>query len=76
MNITLELEREDDGRWLAEAPELPGVMAYGATPKDAAARVQALALRVIADKLENGEFVPGLDAISFAMPHHEPVAVR
>lgn len=49
MNITLELEREDDGRWLAEAPELPGVMAYGATPKDAAARVQALALRVIAD---------------------------
>ncbi len=76
MKIQLEFEREDDGRWLAEAPDLPGVMAYGVTPKDAAARVQALALRVIADKLENGEFVPGLEAISFAMPHHEPVALR
>lgn len=51
MHLTLELEREADGRWLAEAPELPGVMAYGATPKDAAARVQALALRVIADTM-------------------------
>lgn len=75
MKIQLEFEREENGRWLAEAPDLPGVMAYGASPKDAATRVQALALRVIADKLENGEFVPSLDAVSFVMPHHEPVAV-
>jgi predicted RNase H-like HicB family nuclease len=47
MNLTLEYEQEQDGRWLAEVPQLPGVMAYGATPAEAMARAQALALRVL-----------------------------
>ena len=49
MTLGIELEREDDGRWLAEVPTLAGVMCYGQTREDAVARVQALALRVIAD---------------------------
>ena len=52
MGLTVELEQEIDGRWLAEVPELPGVLAYGATRPEAVARVQALALRVIADRLD------------------------
>jgi predicted RNase H-like HicB family nuclease len=56
--LKIESEREDDGRWIAEVPALPGVMAYGDTNADARARVQALALRVIADRLENGEPLP------------------
>jgi predicted RNase H-like HicB family nuclease len=58
MKLTIEVEREADGRWLTEVPELPGVMAYGQTQQEAIARVQALALRVLADRLENGESVP------------------
>jgi predicted RNase H-like HicB family nuclease len=58
MNITLECEQEDDGRWLAEVPELPGVLAYGQTPAEAMARAEVLALRVLADRLENGEVEP------------------
>lgn len=58
MNITLECELEDDGRWLAEVPELPGVLAYGQTPAEAMARAEVLALRVLADRLENGEVEP------------------
>jgi predicted RNase H-like HicB family nuclease len=56
--LKVESEREVDGRWIAEIPALPGVLAYGATKADANARVQALALRVIADRLENGEKLP------------------
>lgn len=55
MSIAIELEREDDGRWLADVPALPGVMAYGADREEALRAVQALALRVIADRLEQGE---------------------
>ena len=55
MNYTLECEREDDGRWLAEVLELPGVLAYGRSQEEAMARAEALALRVIAERLENGE---------------------
>lgn len=51
----VELEREDDGRWIAEVVELPGVLAYGATQDEAIAHVQALALRVVADRLEHEE---------------------
>ena len=51
----VELEREDDGRWRAEVVELPGVLAYGASEDEAFARVQALALRVVADRLEHDE---------------------
>ncbi len=54
----IELEQEEDGRWIAEVPDLPGVLTYGATRKEAMAAVQALALRVLADRLEHGEAVP------------------
>ncbi len=57
--LRVEVEREDDGRWLAEVLELPGVLAYGTTRKDAIERVQTLSLRVMADRLEHGEEVPG-----------------
>jgi predicted RNase H-like HicB family nuclease len=68
MPLAIEMEQECDGRWLAEIPELPGVMAYGATPAEAIARVQALGLRVLADRVEHGEPVPaGLDRL-FAVP--------
>ena len=59
----MEIEREEDGRWIAEIPDLPGVMAYGATRKEAVSRVQALALRVMADRLEHGEDVPELKGV-------------
>ena len=55
MVFSVELEREDDGRWLAEVPALPGVMAYGMDRDEAVARVQALALRVLAERLEHRE---------------------
>lgn len=55
MRLTIETERETDGRWIAEVPELPGVLAYGATQDEALARVEALALRVLAEQLEHGE---------------------
>ena len=55
MNFTLECEREDDGRWLAEGSQLPGVLAYGASANEAMAKAQVLALRVLAERLEHGE---------------------
>ena len=60
MTLAIEFDREDDGRWLADVPALPGVMCYGETREEAVARVQALALRVIADRLEHGEAEPAL----------------
>ena len=59
--MTVETELETDGRWIAAIPDLPGVMTYGADREDAIRRVKALALRVIADKLEHGEPVPMLN---------------
>ena len=58
--LQLELERADDGRWIAEIPALPGVMAYGSTREEARARVEALALRTLADRIEHGEEAPEL----------------
>ncbi len=58
--MQIEIEREEDGRWLAEIPDLLGVMVYGQTQTEAVARVKALALRVMADRLEHGETVPEL----------------
>ena len=52
MDYEIEFEIEDDGRWIADIPALPGVMAYGATKKEAESKVQAITLRVIADELE------------------------
>ena len=66
MTFTVEYEREDDGRWLAEVIELPGVIAYGQTSDEAIAKAQALALRVLADRLENGDSAPEFITISFA----------
>jgi len=60
MNLTIEVEREDDGRWMAEVPQLPGVLSYGQTREEAIARSKVLALRVLADRLEHGEEVPQL----------------
>lgn len=60
MNLTVETEREEDGRWIAEVPDLPGVLAYGATRERAIANAEALALRVIAERLENDESAPDM----------------
>lgn len=56
--LKIEIEREEDSRWIAEAPALPGVLVYGATETEARIKVQALALRVLADRLEHGEPIP------------------
>ncbi len=66
MTFRVEIEKEEDGRWIAAVVDLPGVLAYGSTPEEAKAKVQALALRVIADRLEHGEASPDLVSISFA----------
>ena len=58
--MRIEIEQEEDSRWLSEIPDLPGVMVYGPTREEAVARVKALALRVLADRLEHGESVPEL----------------
>ncbi len=64
ITFKVETEQEEDGRWLAEVVELPGVLAYGPTQDAAVSRVQALALRVIAERLEHGEAGPELLSIS------------
>ena len=66
MNFTLECEQEVDGRWIAEVPELPGVLAYGSSSADAMSKAEVLALRVIADRLENGDSEPV--SIQFSLP--------
>ena len=66
MNFIVETELEDDGRWIAEVLELPGVLAYGQTSDEARARVQALALRVVAEQLEHGEIASDSLDVSFA----------
>jgi predicted RNase H-like HicB family nuclease len=66
MHFTIEHEQEDDGRWLAEVPELPGVLAYGATALEAMARAEALALRVLAERLEHNETGPQSISIAVA----------
>ena len=58
VNLRIETEQEDDGRWIAEIPDLPGVMVYGASYDEAVSHVKALALRALADRLENGESIP------------------
>ncbi len=64
--LTVDHEQEDDGRWLAEVLELPGVLAYGQSQQEAIAKVQALALRVLADRLEHQEAQDELLSVSFA----------
>ena len=64
--LRIELEQEDDGRWIAEIHELPGVIVYGATQQEAKDGVEALALRSLADRLEHGETVPELGELFVA----------
>jgi predicted RNase H-like HicB family nuclease len=66
MNFTIEQEQESDGRWLAEVLELPGVLAYGTTSLEAVSKVEVLAFRVIAERLENNESRPF--AINISIP--------
>jgi predicted RNase H-like HicB family nuclease len=66
MKCVIETEHEEDGRWLAEIAELPGVLAYGQTEDEVRARVQALALRVIADRIEHGESESDFISVTFA----------
>lgn len=61
--MKIEIEREDDGRWIAEIPELPGVMTYGDSRNEAISKAEALALRVLADRLEHGEEIPELKEV-------------
>ena len=58
MNLRIETETEEDGRWIAEVPDIPGAMAYGETRDESLSQVKALTLRILADRLENGEDVP------------------
>ena len=61
--MKIEIEREKDGRWIAEIPELPGVIVYGNGRNEAISKVEALALRVLADRLEHGEEIPELKEV-------------
>lgn len=61
--FTVEIEREDDGRWIGEVTDLPGVLAYGSTRDEAVAKAKALAFRVLADRLEHGEDVPEIRGV-------------
>ena len=65
MEFLIELEQEEDGRWIGEVIGLAGVLAYARTREEAIAKVQALALRVLADRLEHGEVAPELVHVSF-----------
>jgi len=65
--MKIEVELEADGRWLAEIPELPGVLVYAESREKAVSKVEALALRILAERLENDEIIPALDRV-FALP--------
>jgi predicted RNase H-like HicB family nuclease len=68
MPLNVEIEQETDGRWIAEVTDLPGVMAYGQDRQEAIDRVQALTLRVLADRLDNGEPLPQLAGVFAVTP--------
>jgi predicted RNase H-like HicB family nuclease len=63
MTFTVEIEQEKDGRWIAEIPQIPGTMAYGRTRTEAVSRVEALALRVLAERIEHGEPSPVIEKV-------------
>ena len=67
MAFRIEVEREDDGRWLAEIADLPGVLAYGLSEREATDKAKALALRVIADRIEHGEAAPDMISAVFSI---------
>jgi predicted RNase H-like HicB family nuclease len=66
--LTIEVEQEEDGRWLAEVPDLPGVLTYGLTRQEAIERVQILSLRVLADRLDHGEPIPQMRGVFETTP--------
>lgn len=68
VNLTIELDREDDGRWIAEALELPGVMCYGQTRDEAISHTERLAIEVIADRIAHGELPSSALGVSFSIP--------
>ncbi len=67
MSLNIDIDREEDGRWIAEIHDLPGVMVHGQTREEAVAKVQSLALRVIADRLVHGEPIPQMPEL-FSVP--------
>lgn len=75
MPLTIEVELEDDGRWLAEVPELPGVLTYGQTRQEAIEKVQVVSLRVLADRLDHGEPVPQMSGV-FAFHDDDEIGPR
>jgi len=75
MNFDIELELEEDGRWIAEIPEIPGVLAYGVTPLQAGEKAKALALRVLAERMENEVSIPAINCIEFAN-HYGQMAIN
>jgi len=74
MSFAIEIDREKDGRWIAEIPDLPGVMVYGESRDEAICKVKALALRVIAERIEHGEPVVDLAPIFPLAEKHETAA--
>ncbi len=66
--LRVDIEKEDDGRWVAEVHDLPGVLVYGKTRTEAVRKAKALALHVIADRIEHGETIADLDELIFAVP--------
>jgi len=74
MKLTVEVEREEDGRWFAEVIDLPGVLAYGDLPEEAIRAARALALRVIADKIEHGEIDVQANLLEFLLPQPSTAA--
>ena len=71
MNLTIELDREEDGRWIAEAMELPGVMSYGQTRDEAISKAERLAVEVIADRIAHGELPSSSLGVSFSIPDEQ-----
>ena len=71
VKLTIELDREDDGRWIAEALELPGVMCYGHTREEAISNAERLAIEVIADRIAHGEMASSALAVSFSIPDEQ-----
>ena len=63
MTFTVEIEQENDGRWIAEIAQIPGALAYGSTRQEAVSRAEALALRVLAERIEHGETSPEIDQV-------------
>ena len=63
MTFAIEIEQEKDGRWIAEIPQIPGAMVYGGTREEAVSRVEALALRVLAERIEHGEMSPVIEKV-------------